>query len=349
MAKITYKPFKQNKRTIYTTRNGLPSDNVLSAAFDSSGRAWVGTDKGAAVLENGRFKAVEEFCDAVQVLFTDDKGTLWVGSGNVVCTSEGKNRQELDSEIVSISQDHSGNLRLITKNTLYRYDGEFVFWHSNDGEIPLDMCAFGDGEVYIAAGSSLKTAFGKRLRWFAINNETSDMPETQVQAVAADKFGMLWVGTEDGVLVYDSRNHWVSKKDVNSLCSYNIKKILFGKSGKRYVGTDIGIMIYDGAKRSFYIGGYWLPTGEVTALAENADGNTLLVGTPKGVSCIETVMMTLADKAKHYSDMTEKYNVRDIGFVTNRDLDDIYDFSTGGVEISDNDGLWTGSYLIGQG
>ncbi|MBR3802399.1 MAG: hypothetical protein IKK37_03000 [Clostridia bacterium] len=348
MAKITYKPFKQNKRTIYTTRNGLPSDNVLSAAFDSSGRAWVGTDKGAAVLENGRFKAVEEFCDAVQVLFTDDKGTLWVGSGNVVCTSEGKNRQELDSEIVSISQDHSGNLRLITKNTLYRYDGEFVFWHSNDGEIPLDMCAFGDGEVYIAAGSSLKTAFGKRLRWFAINNETSDMPETQVQAVAADKFGMLWVGTEDGVLVYDSRNHWVSKKDVNSLCSYNIKKILFGKSGKRYVGTDIGIMIYDGAKRSFYIGGYWLPTGEVTALAENADGNTLLVGTPKGVSCIETVMMTLADKAKHYSDMTEKYNVRDIGFVTNRDLDDIYDFSTGGVEISDNDGLWTGSYLIGQ-
>ena len=74
------------------------------------------------------------------------------------------------------------------------------------------------------------TAFGKRLRWFPVNSETSDMPETQVQAVAADKFGMLWVGTKDGVLVYDSRNHWVSKQQVNSLCSYNIKKILFGKS-----------------------------------------------------------------------------------------------------------------------
>ena len=31
--------------------------------------------------------------------------------------------------------------------------------------------------------------------------------------------------TKDGVLAYDSRNHWISKKDVNSLCSYNTKKI----------------------------------------------------------------------------------------------------------------------------
>ena len=348
MATVTYKPFKQDKRTFYSIKDGLPSDNILSAAFDSTGRAWVGTDKGAAVLENGSFTAVEAFSDAVQVLFNDAEGNLWVGSGNVVCTADGKNRQELDSEIVSIAQDHSGNLRLITKNTLYRYDGEFVFWHSNDGAIPLDMSAFGDGEVYIAAGSSLKTAFGKRLRWFAINNETSDMPETQVQAVAADKFGMLWVGTKDGVLVYDSRNHWVSKKDVNSLCSYNIKKILFGKSGKRYVGTDIGIMIYDGAKRHFYVKGYWLPDSEVTAIAENAEGNAIIVGTKSGISYIETLTMTLADKARHYEQMTEKYNVRDIGFVTNRFIDNDYDFSTGHVEISDNDGLWTGSYLISQ-
>ena len=347
MATLTYKPFKQDKRTIYTTVNGLPSDNILSAAFDNSGRIWVGTDKGAAVLENGSFTVAEAFSDSVQVLFKDNDGNLWVGSGNVVCTADGKNKQELDSDIVSIAQDHSGNLRLITKEYLYRYDGEFIRWHSND-VTPLDMAAFGDGEIYVAAGNSLMTAFGKRLRWFSVNSETSDMPETQVQAVAADKFGMLWVGTADGVLVYDSRNHWVTKKQVNSLCSYNVKKILFGKSGKRYVGTDIGIMIYDGAKRHFYVEGYWLPSGEVTAIAENADGNAIIVGTNKGVSVIETLTMTLADKARHYEQMTEKYNVRDMGFVTNRFIDNGYDFNSGSVEISDNDGLWTGSYLIGE-
>ncbi|MBQ8027751.1 MAG: hypothetical protein IJ261_06510, partial [Clostridia bacterium] len=348
MASVIYKPFKQDKRTVYTIKHGLASDNILAAAFDNQGRAWIGTDKGAAVFENGSFSPIELFKDKVQVLFTDDSGNLWVGSGNTVSTSDGKNKQELDSEIVSIAQDHSGNLRLITKDNLYRYDGEFISWHSNEGSVPYDMAAVGDGEIYAAVGDCLKTAFGKRLRWFPINSETSDMPVTNVQAVAGDKFGMLWVGTKDGVLVYDSRNHWVSKKLVSSLCSYNTKKILFGKSGKRYVGTDIGIVIYDGSKRHFYGEGYWLPSGEVTAIAESADGNTVWVGTRAGAVCIETLTMTLAEKAKHYSDQTEKYNIRDIGFVTNRDLDDIYDLSTGGVEISDNDGLWTGSYLISQ-
>ncbi len=348
MATVTYKPFKQDKRTVYSTASGLPSDNILSAAFDKEGRAWVGTDNGAAYFENGSFKSAEGFTGVVQVLFADSEGTLWVGNGNTVCTSDGEKKQELDSRIVSIAQDHSGNLRLITENSLYRYDGEFIFWHSNEGMTVYDMSAFADGEVFVAAGNNLMTAFGKRLRWFPINNETSDMPVTNVQAVAGDKFGVLWVGTKDGVLVYDSRNHWVSKQLVNALCSYNIKKILFGKSGKRYVGTDIGLVIYDGAKRHFYGKGYWLPAGEVTAIAESADGNTVWVGTPCGAVCIETLTMTLAQKAKHYSDLTEKYNIRDIGFVTNRDLDNIYDFSTGGVEISDNDGLWTGSYLISQ-
>lgn len=348
MATVKYKPFKQDKRTVYFLKDGLPSLNVLSAAFDKDGKAWIGTDNGVAVFENGSFRKIDGFEGKVQVLFTDAEGRLWVGCGNTVSTSDGENKQELDSDIVAISQDHSGNLRLITRDCLYRYDGEFINWHSNEGAVPYDMAAVADGEVYAAVGDCLKTAFGKRLRWFPINSETSDMPDTQVQAVAGDKFGILWVGTKDGVFVYDSRNHWVSKKQVNALCSYNVKKILFGKTGKRYVGTDIGIMIYDGAKRHFYGKGYWLPSGEVTAIAESADGNTVWVGTNCGAVCIETLTMTLEEKAKHYSDMTEKYNVRDIGFVTNRDLDDLYDFSSGGVEISDNDGLWTGSYLIGQ-
>ncbi len=348
MATVTYKPFKQDKRTFYTLKDGLPSLNILSAAFDGEGKLWLGTDKGAAVLENGSFVAHKAFKDRVQELFCDASGKLWVACGNTVCTADGKNKQVLDSDIVSIAQDPVGNLRLITKDYLYKFDGKFISWHSNEGGQPQDMAAFGNGEVYVAAGDNLMTAFGKRLRWFNINNKTSDMPETQVQAVAADKLGMLWVGTKDGLFAYDARNHWVGHDKVKSLLSYNVKKILFGKTGRRYVGTDIGLAVYDGAKRHFYVGGYWLPDGEVTALAESADGNTVWVGTKKGAVCIETVMMTLAQKAASYQEMTEKYNVRDMGFILPRKLSDKQDLSSGYVMISDNDGLWTGSYLISQ-
>ncbi|MBQ7100118.1 MAG: hypothetical protein IJN81_00685, partial [Clostridia bacterium] len=74
--------FKQDKRRIYTERDGLPSCNILSVAVDKVGRAWVGTDKGAAYCENGRFVPVGLFEGRVQTVFADTEGRLWLASGN---------------------------------------------------------------------------------------------------------------------------------------------------------------------------------------------------------------------------------------------------------------------------
>ena len=347
MATLKYNAFKQDRRTRYDCRDGLPSCNVLSAGFDKEGKVWLGTDKGVAYFENGSFVVSPLFDGAVQAMYTDTDGNLWVACGCEVCTCDGSNRQTLDGNIVAISQDANGRLSLVTEKFLYKYEnGSFVQWYWMEGATPLDMCAFADGEIFVAAGDSIKTALGKRLRWFNVTPETSKLPNSRIQAVAGDKFGSVWIGTDKGVVVYDTRNHYVTKKDVKSLCSYNVKKILFGRSGKRYVGTDIGLMIYDGAKRHFYGAEYWLPDNEVTAVAESADGNTVWVGTAKGAACIETVMMTLEEKADFYQDYNEKYNVRDIGFIAQRAYTDYKDLSVGYVHITDNDGLRLGAYIM---
>lgn len=347
MATLKYNAFKQDRRTRYDCRDGLPSCNVLSAGFDKEGKVWLGTDKGVAYFENGSFVVSSLFDGAVQAMYTDTDGNLWVACGCEVCTCDGNNRQMLDSNVVAISQDANGRLSLVTEKFLYKYEnGSFVQWYWMEGATPLDMCAFADGEIFVAAGDSIKTALGKRLRWFNVTPETSKLPNSRIQAVAGDKFGSVWIGTDKGVVVYDTRNHYVTKKDVKSLCSYNVKKILFGRSGKRYVGTDIGLMIYDGAKRHFYGAEYWLPDNEVTAVAESADGNTVWVGTAKGAACIETVMMTLEEKADFYQDYNEKYNVRDIGFIAQRAYTDYKDLSVGYVHITDNDGLRLGAYIM---
>ena len=347
LATLKYNAFKQDMRTRYDCSDGLPSCNILSAAFDKDGKAWLGTDKGAVYFENGSFVPSALFDGDVQAMYTDRDGNLWVASGCDVCISDGSNRQTLDSSIVAISQDHNGRLRLITEKFLYRYeDGRFIQWYWLEGKTPLDMCAFADGEIFVAAGDSIKTALGKRLRWFNVTSETSKLPECRIQAVAGDKLGSVWVGTDKGIIVYDTRSHYVTKKDVNSLTSYNVKKILFGASGKRYVATDIGLVIYDGAKRHFYGAEYWLPDNEVTAVAESADGNTVWVGTKKGAVCIKTVMMTLAEKAEFYQEYNEKYNVRDIGFIAQRAYTDDRDLSSGYVQITDNDGLRLGAYIM---
>ncbi len=346
MSTIKYKPFKQDKRTHYDCRDGLPSSDVLCLAVGADGRVWAGTQKGVACFDGERFVSVPLFDSSVQSTFTDSSGNVWLASGNIVCTCDGKNMQQLEGDVVAISQDHAGRLRLITDKHLYRYEnGEFVKWYWTENANVLDMCAFADGEIFVAAENSLKTALGKRLRWFNVTPETSKFPDSRIQAVAGDKFGLTWIGTDKGLVIYDAGNHYVTKDKVNALTSYNVKKILFGTSGKRYVGTDIGLVIYDGAKRHFYGAEYWLPDGEVTAIAE-ADGNSVWVATHKGISHIETVMMTLEEKADFYQDINEKYNLRDIGFVAQRVLDDARDLGSGYVNITDNDGLRAGSYLM---
>lgn len=339
MSTVTVKPFKQNKRTFFGEREGLVSRNVLSAAVGKDGRVWIGTDKGISVFENGAFVSVPCFAQSVQAMFADAQGNLWLACANTVCTSDGENRYELDSAVVDFAQDNSGKLFVATKSRVYALNGKPEMCFKSESEIS-DM-ALNENVIWLAAGGKLLSVDENGV---SVTHETDAL----VQAVECDSLGMLWVGTDKGVKAFDSKSYWVSKERAGALCGYNTHIILFGKTGRRYVGTDIGVGIHDGAKRHFYVKGYWLPEARVTAIAESNDGSTIWVGTQNGVSRIETVMMTLREKADNFVALTEKYNVRDIGFVANRFIDNATDFGTGEVEISDNDGLWTGTYMLSQ-
>ena len=339
MSTVTVKPFKQNKRTFFGEREGLVSSNVLSAAVGKDGRVWIGTDKGVSVFENGAFVSVPCFAQSVQAMFADAQGNLWLACANTVCTSDGENRYELDSAVVDFAQDNSGRLFVATKSRVYALNGKPEMYFKSESEIS-DM-ALNENVIWLAAGGKLLSVDENGV---SVTHETDAL----VQAVECDSLGMLWVGTDKGVKAFDSKSYWVSKERAGALCGYNTHIILFGKTGRRYVGTDIGVGIHDGAKRHFYVKGYWLPEARVTAIAESNDGSTIWVGTQNGVSRIETVMMTLREKADNFVALTEKYNVRDIGFVANRFIDNATDFGTGEVEISDNDGLWTGTYMLSQ-
>ena len=339
MSTVTVKPFKQNKRTFFGEREGLASNNVLSAAVGKDVRVWIGTDKGVSVFENGAFVSVSSFTQSVQAMLADNEGRLWLACGNTVCTADGETRYELDSAVVDFAQDNSGGVFVATKSCVYTLNGKPEKCFESESEIS-DMALY-ENTVWLAAG-------GKLLSVDKDGTFSTYETDALVQAVECDSLGMLWVGTDKGVKAFDSKIHWVDGCKVKALCNYNTNIILFGKTGRRYIGTDIGVGIHDGAKRHFYVAGYWLPDSRVTAIAESNDGSTIWVGTENGVSRIETVMMTLREKADNFVALTEKYNVRDIGFVANRFIDNATDFDTGEVEISDNDGLWTGTYMLSQ-
>ena len=85
LATVKYKKFKQDKRTHYDCRDGLPSCDVLSLAVGADGRVWAGTQKGAAYFDGERFVSTGLFDSPVQAAFADLSGNVWLASGSCVC------------------------------------------------------------------------------------------------------------------------------------------------------------------------------------------------------------------------------------------------------------------------
>ena len=70
--------FAQRSRDFFTQKHGLPSNEVLCAAFDKTGRLWAGTSKGLAWFDGEKFLSVrpdgKSAPCAVTMLFCDADG-----------------------------------------------------------------------------------------------------------------------------------------------------------------------------------------------------------------------------------------------------------------------------------
>ncbi len=349
------KPFLQRTRTFYSVSDGLPSDMVTCAAFDGNGVFFAGTDKGLAYFDGKAFHPFPlKGAGEMTFLYKSADGMLFAGSGNILYTISDKmvvKTAEYPQKVIAMDTDGAGNLWLLTPDALYireKGEKELRFYSEVLEGYATGFCVFGDKRLYAANPVALMGLFGKRPRWGPIVPDTSDMPVNCIQALAADGYGHLWLGTEEGLCIYDANNTWLTHKEIEGLPQGDIKKILLSKSGARYIGTTIGLYVMNGLKTTFLGAKRWLPAPEVTAIALKDDDSELWVGTEKGLSRIKQEMYTLEKKAAHYQEITEKYHVRDAGYVTIRCLDKYGDIASGGVEISDNDGLWTALYCASQ-
>ncbi len=349
------KPFLQRTRTFYAVSDGLPSDMVTCAVFDGNGVFFAGTDEGLAFFDGKAFKAFPlKGAKEITFLYKSADGLLFAGAGNTLYTISGKKvaqTAEYPQKVIAMDTDGTGNLWLLTADSLYiREAGEddLKFYSEVDEGHAQAFCAFGDKRVYVANPIAIMGLFGKRPRWGPIVPDTSDMPTNCIQAMAADAYGHLWLGTDEGLCLYDAYSTWLTHKEIDGLPQGDVKKILLSGSGARYIGTDIGLYVMNGLKTTLLGAKRWLPAPEVTAIALSGDDSELWVGTEKGLSRIRQEMYTLEKKAAHYQEMTEKYHVRDAGYVTVRNMDKYGDITSGHVEISDNDGLWTAEYCASQ-
>jgi hypothetical protein len=347
---LKIKKSPQKVREFFKVEQGLPENPITALATDTKGKTYIGTGSGLCFFDGKKISPLI-VAGGVTMLFAMPDGGVWAGVDKALyLLKEGKVvfEQPLESEAVGIDTDIAGSTWLVARFDVYRLNGgSFAYYAKRKHGPVIAMAATGDGSVFAATPAFLQKLSGKRPRWGEITPLNSRIPTWRVNALAADDYHHVWVGTSKGLCVYDGRSEWRTFEKVEALPATEVTKICLGKNGTVYVGTKIGLYVFCGASSSFLGFERWIPAEEVTAISVSADGGELWVGTPGGLSRITVRLMSLSEKAACYEEGIEKYNVRE-GYVTHRQLSEKGNPESGAVNVSDNDGLWTATFLASQ-
>lgn len=111
---------------------------------------------------------------------------------------------------------------------------------------------------------------------------TDKLSSSRTLCVVQDKYGFIWIGTENGLNCYDGyhfRSYTHSAKDPRSLCGIDVITMLVSKNHELWIGTGSGVCRYNYATDDFEK--IALPIHEkihISCLYEKSDGG-ILIGT----------------------------------------------------------------------
>lgn len=158
--------------------------------------------------------------------------------------------------------------------------------------------------------------------------------------------GKLIVGTTDGYFEIDSK----TKKqtgDVHKKMPWTELTTISEIDGNLWFGSTWGaMMLCEDGKYNYYASERWIPSDTIVSIAGGPEKSVLIL-TNRGLGKICFKEMTLEDKATFFEKQVRNRHIR-TGF--NATVSGMVngDVTTGSMEDSDNDGLWTSMYLAGE-
>ncbi len=337
----------QKVRTLFKVGSGLSSDNITALCFGTDGTLYAGTDKGLSFFNGSSFETVDGVTGNIGALFSDKEGNVFAGTdGNVymIKNKTAVSKQALDSAVVEITDDDTGKIWLATVKTCYYLeDGTFLRLQGFDFENTHCMTAYGDREVFAACDKALLVLHGKRPRWSTLMPEISNAPKN-IRTLSSDSLGYVWVGTDEGVYLYDGKSEWVKPAELDFFPKCAINKIVFGTDGTVFFATEIGVYVVSGGKTRFLGKGRYIPSDKAVDVAVKSDNSEYWIATDKGLSRIELKEMSLSEKEAYFDGLMKYYNRED--FYTDVTVKNYMDpIESGKPCITDNDGLWSALYV----
>jgi signal transduction histidine kinase/ligand-binding sensor domain-containing protein/ActR/RegA family two-component response regulator len=147
------------------------------------------------------------------------------------------------------------------------------------------------------------------------------LSESNVKSVVKDKFGFIWIATDDGLNCYDGYKFKVYRHSVtqkNSLPNNDVETVFTDSKGNLWVGSGNGLSLYDRSHDTFINFGanlnnsYTLSNSDVTSIFEARDGS-LWVGTYSGLNLFDPATKTfkrfIFQKNKDYIPESHIYGI----------------------------------------
>jgi signal transduction histidine kinase/ligand-binding sensor domain-containing protein len=283
--------FQGGRFTVYTTRDGLPDDQVLCLHEDSQGRLWIGTRGGLASFDGKAFTAygtAQGLLDPrVWTVAQDAGGALWIGTDGGLNRLQGGRMTALTARdglpaapVHAVLPDRNGGLWVGTYDGLARIDGGRVsaVYRTRDGlvnDLVWTLLADRSGRLWVGTSDGVSRFAGGR---FESLTPRDGVPNGHVRALAEDREGSVWIGTNGGGLLRlrDGRFTRITQRD--GLPDAIIRTILQDRAGTTWIGTNRGLARVQSGRVSVLGPALGFPGAPVFSLHEDRAG-ALWIGT----------------------------------------------------------------------
>lgn len=288
------------KMTQFTTRQGLPTDDVRYITIDKSGETLlVATSAGVISIVHGRVKLLTAKGETpnwpTNYILEDSRGIIWFLTEfglrklqNDQITS--LQRDPFTQTFVMAVEDRVGNLWFAAKDRgVYVYD---LRRDEIDDQLGSDkvMALLADQEGNIWFGTE-NGAVRQDFYSFVNFNTSRGLPEMDIRCLVPDpaQSGALWVGSSTGLIHYDGTSF---RRIVSIPATVTVNHIFYQEEGKLWVATSDGLYRLKNEQwRRFSTESGLLSNDVRYFVADVADGN-FWVATSKGVSRFDTKLDT---------------------------------------------------------
>ena len=98
----------------------------------------------------------------------------------------------------------------------------------------------------------ISPVYSQNTEWIVYYISNSGLPASRVNSIAIDGSGNKWIGTSDGLAVFDGEVWTVYNTSNSDIPDYVINSIAIESNGIKWIGTFDGLASFDGNTWTVY-------------------------------------------------------------------------------------------------